>query len=703
MSLDVVSRGGRAVATAAAGAGRLRPAAPALQSKLERLGIRSDADAVLHLPLRYEDETKLTAIADAPVDRGVLIEGTVRRAEIRYRPRPQLLVELEDDTGAAWLRFFTFYPSQRDALQPGRRVRAFGELRGGLFGTEMVHPRFRVLRGEEPLPDALTPVYPTIAGLGQPALRSHILQALNRIDLTDTLPPAWLRKLGLCDLATALHTLHRPPPDAVLSQLADRTHPAWRRVKFDELLAQQLSMRSHYRARLARRSPLLEAAPRSDPSPLTARLIAALPFALTRAQRRVWMEIQRDLAQGHPMNRLLQGDVGSGKTIVAALAALRAVEAGCQAVVMAPTEILAAQHYRKFREWLAPLGVEVAWVAGGQKRRERRAAIEQLQANGAAVAVGTHALIEEEVPFDRLGLAIVDEQHRFGVRQRLALRKKDRTGALTPHLLMMSATPIPRTLAMSYYADLDVSVIDELPPGRTPVRTKLVADRRRAEVVARIREACAAGGQVYWVCPLIEESESVDVQAATAAHAALTGELPELNVALLHGRLPAKEKSAVIERFLGGEIHVLVATTVIEVGVDVPRASLMVIEHTERFGLAQVHQLRGRVGRGHAASSCILMYQTPLSDMARARLKILFENADGFRIAQEDLNLRGPGEFLGVRQSGVPLLRYADLALDTDLLDAARKAADRLLERDPAQARAHIERWAPEAAALMAA
>jgi ATP-dependent DNA helicase RecG len=696
------------IARAPSRAGASAPAA--VQKKLARLGIHVESDAVLHLPFRYEDETHLTPIGGAASGGPCQIEGTIIRADVKYRPRPQLVVQLADATGTAWLRFMTFYPSQKEALGEGRKVRAFGELRGGLFGAEMVHPRFRVLRGEnDPLPDALTPVYPTIAGLSQAVLRRFVLQALDHTDLDDTLPEAWLRELGLCDFAFAVRTLHRPPPDAPGEALTARTHPAWRRIKFDELLAQQLSMRTHYRARLARRSPQLTALPA-----LTRKLLHALPFTLTRAQRRVWDEVQRDLAQPYPMNRLLQGDVGSGKTIVAALAALRCVESGRQAVVMAPTEILAEQHYRKFHEWLAPLGVEVAWVAGAQKRRERRAALERLQANPRAIAIGTHALIEESVALPSLGLAVVDEQHRFGVRQRLALREKGVAAAakgaggarppdLMPHLLMMSATPIPRTLAMSYYADLDVSVIDELPPGRTPVRTKLIADGRRDEVIAGIRAACEAGEQAYWVCPLIAESEALDLRAATATHANLERELAGLKVALLHGKLPAAQKTAVIRQFLEGEVQVLVATTVIEVGVDVPQASLMVIEHAERFGLAQVHQLRGRVGRGKAASTCILLYQSPLSDTARARLKILFESTDGFRIAQEDLQLRGPGEFLGVRQSGVPLLRFADLVADQELLDAARKAADRLLEREPARAHAHMARWTPAAAALMAA
>jgi ATP-dependent DNA helicase RecG len=680
---------------------------------LEKLGIRSPADAVLHLPYRYEDETRLTPIAAAPDGSPVLIEAAVQAVEVKYRPRRQLAVTVRDESGFAVLRFFSFYPSLVAALnaaqEAGHRVRAFGEVRGGFFGAEIVHPRIRVLRGAEPLPAALTPVYPSVAGLGQAVIRAWVAHGLAEADLRDSLSAAQRHRLDLWEFATALRTLHQPPPGIDALALAERRHPAWRRIKFDELLAQQLMMREHYRARRARRAPALSGAP-----VLSQRLMERLPFELTAAQRRVWAEIGAEIGQSHPMNRLLQGDVGSGKTIVAALAALRAVESGYQAAVMAPTEVLAAQHERKFREWLEPLGVRVVRLSGTQKRAERRAALAELQSGAAALAIGTHALFQEAVGFQRLGLAIVDEQHRFGVRQRLALREKgagaslaaDTPGreavpGLEPHLLMMSATPIPRTLAMSHYADLDVSVIDALPPGRTPVRTKLIAEGRRAEVILRMREVCAAGEQVYWVCPLIEESEALDLQTVVAAHADLSAALPGIQVGLLHGRLPAPEKAAVIEAFVAGRIQVLVATTVVEVGVDVPNASLMVIEHAERFGLAQIHQLRGRVGRGRAASTCILLYQTPLSENGRARLKILFENTDGFRIAQADLDLRGPGELLGVRQSGVPLLRFADLATDGDLLEEARATADALLEEDPARVRMHLARWSGSAAALL--
>jgi ATP-dependent DNA helicase RecG len=665
------------------------PDAPTRDAQLAKLGLRTDLDLALHLPLRYEDETRLTPIADARDGQPVQIEGVVESCEVMFRPRRQLVARIRDDSGLVVARFLNFYPSQQKQLAPGARVRAYGELRPGFFGGEMVHPRVRAVRDGDSLPDALTPVYPTTAGLSQWALRQLIERALARADLSETLPATLLDTLGLPAFADAVRALHHPAPDADFTALETRATPAWRRMKFDELLGQQLSMRAHYRERKTHRAPLLK------PGTLTRRLLAALPFKLTAAQARAWKEIERDLASEHPMNRLLQGDVGSGKTIVSALAALRAVESGRQAAVMAPTEILAEQHYRKFESWLAPLGVRIAWLTGSQKKSERRRALEAVASGDTSIAVGTHALFQGDVRFANLALAIVDEQHRFGVRQRLALRGKgaDGAGNVEAHQLMMSATPIPRTLSMSYYADLDVSVIDELPPGRTPIVTKLVADARRDEVVRRVQDACAAGRQVYWVCPLVEESETLDLQTAIDTHASLAAALPELAVGLVHGRLPQSEKSAVMEAFAANRVQVLVATTVIEVGVDVPNASLMVIEHAERFGLAQLHQLRGRVGRGAAESACILLYAQPLSQTARARLRVIFEHADGFRIAHEDLVLRGPGEYLGARQSGAPLLRFADLVADADLLDAARDAADRLLATAPDAAARHLERW----------
>ncbi|MBC8007065.1 MAG: ATP-dependent DNA helicase RecG [Prolixibacteraceae bacterium] len=695
-----------------------------VQDKLARIGIRHLSDMVTHLPLRYEDETRIVSIHDALSGDTVQVEGTVVETSIRFRPGRQLISEVDDGSGRLMMRFFNFYPSQKNALAPGARVRVMGEIRQGFFGAEMVHPRFRVLRGEVPLPQALTPVYSTTAGLGQEVLRKLAARALGSADLADALPEPVRRKLKLLPLDAALRLLHNPPPDVDAQSLLDGSHPAWRRVKFDELLAQQLSMRLHYERRnRVRAHPLLQH------SKLSKVLLGALRFTLTRAQARVLTDIRTDLTRPHPMQRLLQGDVGSGKTIVAALAALQAIESGYQAAVMAPTEILAEQHYRKFAAWLAPLGVEVVWLTGSLKKKERETALAAIASGKAALAIGTHALFQDEVAFSKLGLAIVDEQHRFGVHQRLALRQKgSRAGqALQPHQLMMSATPIPRTLAMSYYADLDVSVIDELPPGRTPVLTKLLSDTRRNEVIRRVRAACLAGRQAYWVCPLIEESEpgarssdlvagwdragaarpgamemqtrvrarreALQLQTALDTYQSLTVTFPELRVGLVHGRLPTQEKIEVMAAFQANAIQLLVCTTVIEVGVDVPNASLMVIEHAERMGLSQLHQLRGRVGRGSEASVCILLYQNPLSQNARERLRIIFENTDGFEIARHDLRLRGPGELLGARQSGVPMLRFADLEQDIDLLEMARTLAPQMLRDHPASAELHLHRW----------
>ncbi len=651
--------------------------------KLARLGLFTDVDLLLHLPLRYEDETRLTAIRDVLPGVPAQFEVEVVSSEIAYRPRRQLVARVKDASGAMVMRFLNFYPSQQKALAAGARLRVFGELRGGFFGDEMIHPRFRVIRGDEPLPDRLTPIYPTTAGLSQGVLRKLIQHALDQADLADTLPEPIRRRLAMADFGASLRFLHQPPPDVSLADIEARHHPAWRRIAFDELLAQQLSLRRAYTARRARGAPMLKAAGR-----LTQKLLASLPFKLTGAQQRVWHEIANDLAQPHPMARLLQGDVGSGKTVVAALAMLQAVEAGHQAALMAPTEILAEQHYRKLSAWLAPLGIDVAWFAASVKKKQRDEWRAKVSRGETPLAVGTHALIEAGIEFERLGLAIVDEQHRFGVQQRLALKKKGQSA----HQLTMSATPIPRTLAMSYYADLDVSVLDELPPGRTPVVTKLVDEARRDQVIARVHDACRAGRQAYWVCPLIEESEALQLKTAEETYARLTAELPDIKVGLVHGRLKADEKAAVMAAFVRGDMQVLVATTVIEVGVDVPNASLMVIEHAERFGLAQLHQLRGRVGRGAHDSACILLYARPLGENARARLKAIYENTDGFEIARLDLHLRGPGEFIGSRQSGVPLLRFADLE-DTRLVEEARTVAEELLRDQPQAADAHLGRW----------
>ena len=674
-------------------------AAPALKEKLAKLGLARSDDLVLHLPLRYEDETCCHAIADAPWGEPVQVEAQVVDVSVQYRPRRQLVARVRDEKtggGELVLRFLNFYGSQTKQLETardnGRVLRLFGEIRQGFLGPEMVHPHYRVVEPGAPLPGALTPVYPTTAGVSQAALRKLIAVSLADADLSEMLDApdsGWRERFGLSAFADAVHYLHAPPPGAPLGALQSRDHPAWRRIKFDEVLAQQLSLRRAFLARRERGAPVLKSS-----AHLSRRLLGTLPFALTTAQQRVLAEIEHDLQQPHPMQRLLQGDVGSGKTIVAALAACHAIESGWQAAFMAPTEILAEQHYQKLKSWLEPLGVRVAWLSGSLKAAAKKA-MQAEAASHAQLVVGTHALIQDAVDFARLGLAIVDEQHRFGVQQRLALRQKggDAASGAIPHQLMMSATPIPRTLAMSYYADLDVSVLDELPPGRTPVRTKLVADARRDEVTARVQVAVASGRQAYWVCPLIEESEKLQLQTALETHAALSDELEGLRVGLVHGRLKADEKAATMAAFAAGEIDVLVATTVIEVGVDVPNASLMVIEHAERFGLSQLHQLRGRVGRGQHESVCILLYAGPLSETARARLKIIFENTDGFEIARQDLHLRGPGEFIGSRQSGVPLLRYADLEADADLIELARAEAERLLCENPAAVARHLARW----------
>lgn len=661
----------------------------ALAKRLAKLDIHRQQDLLLHLPLRYEDETRLTLIRDAREGESVQVEGEVVSCEVKFRPRRQLLARIRDKSGELSGRWLNFYPSQQKQMAEGRRVRLFGELRQGFFGAEMVHPRVRNVTPDAVLPEALTPVYPTTAGLAQSALRKLVGRALEAHHDHELLPPDVLSELRLPAFSAAINMLHRPTPEVSLAALEAHDHPAWRRIKFEELLVQQISLRRAYNARRAKRAPLLKV--RGD---IARKLVDALPFVLTGAQRRAWNEIEQDLASPHPMQRLLQGDVGSGKTIVAALAMLQAVENGHQAALMAPTEILAEQHYLKLVAWLEPLGLEVAWLAGSRTKKEREAVMARLAEGEILLAVGTHALIEDPVTLPRLALSVVDEQHRFGVRQRLALREKAAEG-LNPHMLMMSATPIPRTLAMTHYADLDVSVLDELPPGRTPVLTKLVADARRDEVTARIAGACAEGHQAYWVCPLIEESEALQLQTAEDTFQRLTAELPQLRIGLVHGRLKSAEKSATMTAFATGELDLLVATTVIEVGVDVPSASLMVIEHAERFGLAQLHQLRGRVGRGTAESACVLLYAAdqPLSEAARARLKVIFEHSDGFAIAREDLRIRGPGEFVGARQSGVPLLRHADLEQDVELIEPARALAERLLRDAPDAATKLVDRW----------
>ncbi|MBR8182910.1 ATP-dependent DNA helicase RecG [Burkholderia ambifaria] len=671
--------------------------------KLAKLGLTRSIDLVLHLPMRYEDETTLTPIGELLPGGIAQTEGVVFDNEVAYRPRRQLVVKIQDDDGEQLvLRFLNFYGSQVKQMAVGQRLRVRGDVRGGFFGMEMVHPAVRVVEADAPLPQVLTPVYPSTAGVSQAYLRKAIENAVERTPLPELLPPEierdYLKPLGVPTLAQAVRILHHPGVDSDEAALMDGSHPAWTRIKFEELLAQQLSLKRAHEERRTRTAPAMPRRAATDADALTTRLYAALPFTLTGAQARVVDEIAHDLTLPHPMQRLLQGDVGSGKTVVAALAATQAIDAGYQAALMAPTEILAEQHARKLRAWLEPLGVSVAWLAGSLKAKEKRAAIEAAALGTAQLVIGTHAIIQDTVEFARLGLVIVDEQHRFGVEQRLALRAKAANAAngardFQPHQLMMSATPIPRTLAMTYYADLEVSTIDELPPGRTPVLTRLVGDARREEVIARVREAALTGRQVYWVCPLIEESETLQLQTAVETYETLATTLPELKVGLVHGRLSPADKAAVMEAFTRNEVQLLVATTVIEVGVDVPNASLMVIEHAERFGLAQLHQLRGRVGRGTAASVCVLLYTGPLSLTGRERLKTMRETTDGFEIARRDLEIRGPGEFLGARQSGAAMLRFANLETDGWLIDPARDAAARLIAAYPDVVTQHLARW----------
>ena len=737
--------GGRTAKGAAKASSGRRSAA----SLLARLGLHGPDDLVLHLPLRYEDETRLVPIGSLVHGSSAQIQATVTRAEVT-RGRRALQVWVNDGTGELQLRFLHFYPSQLTQLQPGRLVRAYGELRVGLFGREMVHPRYRMVSEDTPLPDRLTPVYPTVAGLGQATLRREIDRALADCRWQDTLPPTLLTALmsgsgdgkpvsgrpgadpvasllaGLPPLLESLRLIHHPPPGTDLDALLERRTPACQRIVLEELVAQQLSLRRARQLRAGQRGQPL--ANRDG----EAALLASLPFALTGAQRRVCDEIAADLARQQPMNRLLQGDVGSGKTVIAALAAMVAVGSGWQATLMAPTEILARQHYERLSPWLEPLGVRVGWLAGSLGAAAKRRVKQAVAAGEVDVLIGTHALIEDSVVFPRLALAIVDEQHRFGVAQRLALRGEgtrdagtaaeevERAGAaqdtaqatagqdgpgrsaaeghageggFLPHQLMMTATPIPRTLAMTFYADLDVSVIDELPPGRQPVTTKLIADSRRDQVVENVGRWVAEGRQAYWVCPLVEESEALDLQNAIDTCEQLQAALPQVRTGLVHGRLSAAEKDEVMAAFKAGELDLLVATTVIEVGVDVPNASLMVIEHAERFGLSQLHQLRGRVGRGTAQSLCVLLYRHPPGAIARERLATMRETQDGFEIARRDLELRGPGELLGARQSGAMLLRFADLGRDAPLVDIAHVLSERLLEERPDVVEAHLDRW----------
>ncbi len=670
----------------------LRGVGPRLAERLARLGLHTLHDLLMHLPARYQDRTRVAPIGTLRPGDEAVVEGVIQLAQVRRGRRRMLLVHLSDGSGALLLRFFHFTPRQQESFARGVRLRCYGEVRGSDAVPEIAHPEYRILTEGETGDEApaLTPVYPSTAGLHQATLRSVIGQALDRVEggdfLAELLPPEL--QSGLPGLREALLYIHRPPPDAPAAVLAAGDHPMRKRLALEELLAHQLGMRGLHDQVAGHRAPVL-----AGPGELSRRFLESLPFALTAAQRRVIDEVAADLRRSQPMQRLVQGDVGSGKTVVAAAALLIAVEAGCQAAIMAPTELLAEQHFRNVEGWLRPLGVTVGWLAGKSKGKARQAALEAMKSGGMQVVVGTHALFQEEVGFAALGLVIIDEQHRFGVHQRLALREKGRHGGRYPHQLIMTATPIPRTLMMTAYADLDCSVIDELPPGRQPVTTVVIPDSRRDEVLQRVRGVCVEGRQAYWVCTLVEESDVLQCQAATETAAELAAALPELRVGLVHGRLKPAEKEAVMAGFKAGDIDLLVATTVIEVGVDVPNASLMIIENAERFGLAQLHQLRGRIGRGSEKSACVLMYHSPLSERGRVRLSVLRETADGFEIARRDLEMRGPGEILGVRQAGLMQLRVADLQRDDELIAPAAGMADALLARWPQAAAAMRARW----------
>ena len=669
---------------------------------LQKMGLDSPMALALHLPSRYEDETELCTIEEGLIQgrfHSVQTQGVVIRNQVLFRPRRQMLVTIEDDSATLQLRFLNFYPSQQKQMAVGAHLRVRGEVREGFQGPEIVHPTVRAVTADAPLPTSLTPVYPASAGISQAAIRKAVTQALRDPSLHESLAEFLPQKLmaellpsnDWPNLQSAITYLHQPPADADTQALLERTHSAWRRVQFEELLAQQISLKRAHAIRQERHAPSFKQAEKAQS--LEVGLLKALPFELTTAQTRVWDEIGHDLSKSFPMNRLLQGDVGSGKTVVAALAAARVIDHGYQAAVMAPTEILAEQHYLKMKEWFEPLGVQVAWLSGSLKAKEKRLTQEMIESGSAQLIIGTHALIQENVSFAKLGLAVIDEQHRFGVRQRLEIQQRVGSELFYCHQLMMSATPIPRTLAMTYYADLDVSVIDELPPGRKPITTKVVKATRRDEVIGGLQSWLSKGLQAYWVCPLIEESEALQLQTAVESFEQLTQALPEFKVGLVHGRLKSEEKAAVMAAFKANAIQLLVATTVIEVGVDVPNAALMVIEHAERFGYAQIHQLRGRVGRGSADSVCILMYAEPLSLAAKERLQTLRETSDGFVIAERDLSLRGPGELLGAKQSGDAMLRFVDLQRDAWLIELAQQAAERLLADHADIVERHLERW----------
>ncbi|MEA3176884.1 MAG: ATP-dependent helicase RecG [Gammaproteobacteria bacterium] len=672
----------------------MRGVGAALAEKLLRIGVAQVQDLLFVLPLRYEDRTRVELIGALIPGTRAVVEGEVQLTEITFRRRRQMLCRISDGSGFLTLRFFYFSAAQQNGLARGTRIRCFGEIRRGPFGLEIVHPEYRrVASAEEPAPleETLTPIYSTTEGLPQGRLRALIAQVLDDLDASavrDWIPPQVIESLGLPSLREALAYVHRPPREAEIDVLAGGFHPAQRRLAFEELLAHQLSLRL-----IKQEAQTEPAAVLDDRENLAGRFISSLPFPLTNAQSRALQDVNTDLVLSRPMVRLIQGDVGCGKTVVAAAAAARAAGSGMQVALMAPTELLAEQHFRNFDAWFRPLGLDVALVSGSVPARTRRSALECIAAGTVRIAVGTHALFQEGMDFKNLALVIVDEQHRFGVQQRMQLQEKGRKDGRFPHQLIMTATPIPRTLAMTAYADLDISVIDELPPGRTPIKTVVIPEEKRAAVVARIVEACREGRQAYWVCPLIEESEELRSQAAEETAASLAEALPGVRVGMVHGRMPSAKKDEAMLAFKDGKIQLLVATTVIEVGVDVPNSTLMVIENAERMGLAQLHQLRGRVGRGTSASTCVLLYRAPLSQLARERLKAIRETNDGFEIARKDLELRGPGELLGTRQTGLAQLRVADLVRDADLLPCVQETAELLLASYPDNIAALAMRW----------
>lgn len=673
---------------------KLKGVGPALEKKFQQLDINNVQDLLFHLPYRYEDRTRVTEIAKINVGEHVQIQGEIVSSNIQFGRRRSLHCVVQDGSGFLSLRFFHFSAAQKQSLAMGNRVRCYGEARRGRTGIELYHPEYKILTDFDELPveDSLTPIYPATEGLQQARLRNVINQALALIEnspvIKDYLPPELIEKLELEGLTEAIRLLHKPPIDAPLSWVNAGLNPGQKRLAFEELLAHRLCMRRMRNVSNLQRAPQLQA----DDS-LISQYLKSLSFTLTGAQQRAYQEISKDLNGACPMLRLLQGDVGSGKTVVAALTALHAISSGFQAAIMAPTEILAEQHLLNFQQWFTPLGIKVGWLSGKTKGKARTTLLQNLESGQCQLLIGTHALFQDDVVYQKLGLIIIDEQHRFGVHQRLALRDKAASGAINPHQLVMTATPIPRTLAMSAYADLDSSVIDELPPGRTPVNTAIVSNDRRNEVVTRIENACMEGNQAYWVCTLIEESEALQCEAAEATAEKLRAQLPQIEIGLIHGRMKSKEKNEVMSQFKDGKLHLLVATTVIEVGVDVPNASLMVIENPERLGLSQLHQLRGRIGRGQVKSHCILLYQTPLSNAGKQRLTVMRDSTDGFYIAEKDLELRGPGQVLGTQQTGMMSFRVADISRDAPLLDTVKEASELILQNHEEIVEPLIQRW----------